>query len=414
MSRAGYAGAVLLGALLAGCATLPAPADQTARPYVILVSFDGFRHDYLDRYHPAAFEALASRGIRARSLIPSFPSKTFPNHYTLVTGLRPGHHGIVGNAFFDPAREAWYRLADTLAVRDGSWYGGEPIWVTAARNGVRSGAYFWPGSEAEIGGARPSMFARYDARTPNARRVDESVAWLRLPPAQRPHLVLMYMSDVDDTTHAHGPDAPQTALAVASVDRALRRLLDSLAVLPIRDSVNLVLVSDHGMTAVSAARSIAILDLLVQAQVDTAGIRASDNGPVMSLWLWGDTARIGTAHRVLARALGNADVYRRDEIPERMHLAGNPRAGDLLLVARPGWMLRRRGSDRPPEGGAHGHDPSFRDMHGIFIAAGPNVRRAGLVPSIDNVDVYGFIAALLKLDRVPKTDGTGGALSYVK
>ena len=410
---AALAGALLAAsALFAACAAAPGArppfpplAPDDAHPYVILVSFDAFRHDYIDRLHPPAIEALAARGVRAEALIPAFPSKTFPNHYTIATGLYPGHHGIVGNAFHDPDRKASYRIGDTLAARDGSWYGGEPIWVTAERNGVRSASYFWPGSEAEIRGVRPSIAMRYDERVPNARRVDGSIAWLRRAPAVRPHLVLLYMSDVDDTTHQYGPDAPNTAAAVSSVDRALRRLMDSVAVLPIRDSVNVVLVSDHGMTAVNGERVMPVFDALQRAGMDTTGIVASDNGPTMSLWFGGDTARRRHAHAVLDTALGHADVYRRESIPARLHFGDTPRAGDLLLVAWPGHILLRHVTDSAPSGGAHGYDPAWEDMQGIFVAAGPNVRAAGTIPAFENVHVYPFLAALLRLRQVPVVDG---------
>jgi predicted AlkP superfamily pyrophosphatase or phosphodiesterase len=412
----------LLAALLTGCGGAaaspvlrPAAPAPVARPYVVLVSLDAFRHDYVQRLHPPALEALASRGVRAEALISAFPSKTFPNHYTLATGLYPGRHGIVGNSFYDPALDAWYRSSDTAVVREARWYGGEPIWATAERNGVRSASYFWSGSEAPIGGVRPSISMQYDARVPNSRRVDESVAWLRRDPAVRPHLVLLYMSDVDDTTHRYGPDAPNTATAVASVDRALRRLLDSIAVLPIRDSVNVVVVSDHGMTTTSTERVLPVFDALLRAGIDTVGIRASDNGPTMSLWFGGDAARVARARAALATALAHADVYGRNDIPARLHLAGNPRAGDLLLVAWPGNILQRRASDKAPALGAHGYDPAWEDMQGIFIAAGPNVRNAGVIPAFENVNVYPFIAALLRLQHVPVVDGSIDVLGkYVK
>ena len=410
-------GAALVAALLTGCGAqspVPAAPAVVARPYVVMVSFDGFRHDYIDRYRPPALESVAARGVRAESMKPPFPSKTFPSHYTLVTGLHPGRHGIAGNAFYDPARNAWYRLADTAAVRDGTWYRGEPIWVTAERQGVRTAAYFWPGSEARIGGVRPTYSMRYDGRVPNARRVDEAIAWLRRDAAARPHLVLLYMSDIDDTTHEHGPDAPETALAVRSVDRALGRLLDSLAVLPIRDSVNVLLVSDHGMSAVAGSRVMPVFDALVSGGVDTLGVRASDNGPTMSLWFAGDTVRRDRARAVLARTLTHAAVYGRDDAPRSLHLAGDPRFGDLLLLARPGWMLQRRATDRPPRGGAHGYDPDLREMHGIFVAAGPNVRPLGRVPTLASVDVYQLVARMLGLERVPATDGDAGVLRYLQ
>lgn len=372
-----------------------------------MVSFDAFRHDYVDRFKPGALAEVAARGVRASAMVPSFPSKTFPNHFTLATGLYPGHHGIVGNAFYDPARRAWYRLNDARAVQDSSWYTGEPIWVTAERAGVKTGVYFWPGSEAAIGGVRPTYLAHYDDKVPNAARVDGVVAWLRKPSAERPRLALLYFSEVDDTTHKYGPDAwSTTAAAVASVDRTLRQLLDSIAALPFRDSVNLVIVSDHGMAQIPAHQVLPVGDLLAQAGVDTTRIEVSDNGATMSLWFGADSVRLRHARAVLDTSLGgHARAYFRSETPERWRIRDNPRAGDLLLVADEGYVLQRRAMGRAPSRGAHGYDPALADMQGIFLAAGPNVRPLGVIAPFENVHVYPFLAALLKL-TAPRVDGT--------
>ena len=310
----------------------PAVTGQASpHPYVVLVSFDAFRHDYFKRYHPEALTEIAERGVRASAMIPSFPSKTFPNHYTLATGLYPGHNGIVGNTFYDPSRDQWYHNNDSAAVGDGTWYGGEPIWVTAERNGVKAGTFYWAGSEAEIKGRRPSYWVLYDKKVPNASRVDSVVSWLRKPPSARPHLVCIYFSMVDDTTHKFGPDAPQTAVAVAAVDHALRRLLDSIAVLPFRDSMNVVVVSDHGMASTPASQVIPVGNLVLGAAMDTTGILMSDNGPTMSLWFRGDSSR-------LARA--------RSALGEREARACVPAERNTREVAHAGQHPRRRPSDR--------------------------------------------------------------------
>ena len=401
----------LLLAVACAAPRLPAPIVErggtpAARPYVLLVSFDAFRADYIDRYKPTAISALAAAGVRASALVPSFPSKTFPNHYTLVTGLVPGHHGITGNVFYDPSRRAWYRNNDTLTTRDGSWYRGEPIWVTAERNGVHTATFFWPGSEAVIEGVRPTYFAQYDGRVPNTQRVDQTIAWLRMPAAQRPHLALIYFSLMDDTTHHYGPEAPQTAGAVAALDNLLRRLLDSLAVLPIRDSVNVVLVSDHGMVATPPTQTIPVSDLLVRGGVDTTGVLLSDNGAVMSLWFGADSSRLRRAQSVLSATMTHARAYLRSDAPARWAVRSEPRYGDLMLVADEGWILQRRGTDKAPNAGNHGFDPELPSMQAIFVAAGPNVRRAGVIGRVPNVDVYPFLAALLRLEKVPPVDGS--------
>jgi predicted AlkP superfamily pyrophosphatase or phosphodiesterase len=236
---------------------------------------------------------------------------------------------------------------------------------------------------------------------------------LRKPPVERPHLVLLYLSDVDDTTHRYGPDAPQTAIVVASVNRTLRQLMDSLAAMPFADSVNIVLVSDHGMGRVRAEQPMAVSDILARAGIDTTRMEVSDNGPTLSIWFGADSARMRAAHAVLDRALPHARAYVRSETPAAWHMRDNPRAGDLLIVADEGFIVARRASDKPPSAGAHGYDPTLPDMQAIFIAAGPNIRALGTLPPFENVDVYPFLASLLHLERVPHVDGSAATLAPV-
>ena len=254
-----------------------APAQQK-KPYVILISFDGMKPGYLDRIELPNFQRVMKSGVRSTGMIPTFPSKTFPNHYSIVTGRHAGRHGLVGNSFWDPSRNAGYRMADTLAVRDSSWYRGEPIWATAEKQGMVAASFFWPGSEAAIGGARPSLFKRYDGRVPNAARVDSVLGWLQLPEANRPHMITMYFSTVDGAGHEHGPLSPQVDSAAWAVDSALGRLMNGIEQLPFRDRVYLVLASDHGMSEQSPRWFVA-LDTLI----DTTGVYAYDAGPNVNL-----------------------------------------------------------------------------------------------------------------------------------
>jgi endoglucanase len=375
-----------------------------ARPYVVVVSLDAFRWDYLAKYRPSSIERLARHGIVARGLVPPFPSKTFPSHYTIATGLYPGHHGILSNTFYDPALERWFRVKDTGSVRDGRWYGGVPIWVAAQREGARSSVYFWPGSEGVVAGERPTYWWPYRASTSDSVRIDESIAKLRLPAAERPHLVMLYLTDVDDTTHHYGPDTPHTANAVASLDHALTRLLDSLHALPQRDSVNVVVLSDHGMYGASQSRMIALRPLLAAAGIDTTRVEMGDNGPVMSLWFHGDSA---LARRTLA-ALAHqphARAYARGATPARWHLDANARAGDVLVVGELGYVLAKSAGDRVLDPGNHGWDPVSPAMHGLFVAAGPQIRARGTIPEFESVNVFPFLAALLGLQHAPTVDG---------
>jgi len=224
----------------------PNAAAQLSKPYVVLVSLDGFRYDYAKRYGAKRLLELAARGASApNGMIPVFPSLTFPNHYTLVTGLYPEHHGIVANSFYDPARKERYSFSDSKTNGDGSWYGGTPLWALAEQQGMRSASFFWPGSEAEIQGKRPSYYMRYDDKFPDETRVEQILAWLRLPPEKRPHFITLYYSNVDHAGHVFGPDAPETGEAVRHVDGLLGKLADGIATLGL--AVDLIVVSDHGM-----------------------------------------------------------------------------------------------------------------------------------------------------------------------
>jgi predicted AlkP superfamily pyrophosphatase or phosphodiesterase len=247
----------------------------------------------------------------------------------------------------------------------------------------------------------------------NATRVNTVASWLRKSAGERPHLVLVYLSDVDDSTHRYGPDAPQTAVAVASVDRTLRQLMDSLAAMPFADSVNIVLVSDHGMAKVGPDKPMAVSDILANAGIDTTRMEVSDNGPTLSIWFGADSARMRAAHDVLDRALPHARTYFRSELPAAWHMRDNPRAGDLLIVADEGFIVSRRATDKAPSAGAHGYDPALADMQAIFIAAGPNIRPLGTLPPFENADIYPFLAALLGLEKVPHVDGNAATLARI-
>ena len=403
-------------ALVASCAPPSAArreagAEAAGRPYVVLVSLDAFRYDFIERYRPASLERLASRGIAARALIPPFPSKTFPSHYTIATGLYPGRHGILSNTFYDPVLGSWFRVKDSTTVRDGRWYGGTPIWVAAEREGVRTSVYFWPGSEGVVQGVRPSRWWNYRASVPDSVRVDSSVAQLSLPPERRPHLVMLYLTDVDDSTHKRGPDSPATAHAVASIDRALTRLTDRIARLPIADSVNVVVLSDHGMRDSPQEKMLPLYPVLAAAGIDTSRVQMGDTGPVMSLWFGGDTALARRTLHALEAGLAHARAYARGGTPARWHMDGNARGGDVLVVAEPGYVVARSVRDRVIDHATHGWDPVDSLMLGIFVAAGPQIRAAGAIPSFESVHVYPFLASLLHLARAPRTDGDPAVLA---
>ena len=255
---------VVLLTILAGCPsptrTVSPPEPSEAVP-LVLVSLDGFRWDYIQRPAASNLRALASQGVLARRMEPVFPSKTFPNHYTQVTGLYPDHHGIISNTMEDEVLGR-FTIGDPAAVQNSAWWGGEPIWVTAQRQGRRSAAYFWPGSEAPIGGMLPTWSTRFDDAVPHATRIQGVLDWLQLPPDSAPAFMTLYFSEVDGAGHRSGPDAIATDSAIALVDRSVGALWAGLRRRGLDGRVNLVIVADHGMSETSPDRLILLDDYL--------------------------------------------------------------------------------------------------------------------------------------------------------
>jgi predicted AlkP superfamily pyrophosphatase or phosphodiesterase len=402
--RAAFSRTVLLAALLAAAGGA-APSPPPPAP-LIVVSFDGFRWDYLDRGLTPNLARLAAGGVRLRALVPSFPTKTFPNHYTLVTGLEPEHHGIVDNVMRDPATGGWFRLSDTAAVADARWFGGEPLWVTAVRQGRRSAAMFWPGSEAPVGGVRPTYWRHYDARLADTARVDQVLAWLDLPAGERPSVLALYLSDADDAGHRVGPDAPQTAAAIVQVDAMLGRLLEGLRARGLEGRVNVVVVSDHGMEAIDVRRTVVLDDY-----IDPATLDLLQAGPGLAF-----TPHPGfedSAARASAR-LPHATVYPRAATPERWHYRDHPRIPAFVGVSEPGWQVVERLAlqVRPQAftGGAHGYDNADPAMRGILIAAGPAFRRGVVLEAVRNIHVYDLLCRAAGLTPAPN-DGSPDSVS---
>ena len=369
------------------------------KPYVVLVSFDGFRHDYVSRYDTPSFDRVADTGAGADALIAVYPSLTFPSHYSIATGLYPEHHGIVGNRFFDPVRGEEYHSRNPATVQDGTWYGGEPIWVTAETQGMVAAAMLFVGTEAAVGGVRPTFWTPYDASGSHRERVDQVLAWLSLPAHARPHLITLYFSAVDGAGHDAGPASPGVEGAVRQVDGALGRLLDGIGMLGHGDQVSVVLVSDHGMGSVDPDLVIDLREI-----ADLRDTRVVVTGPGANLFVGGDQDRARTVRDDINDGLRGGRAYLRDEVPDALRYRANPRIGDLVVVAEPGAMIGMGGASPPPLG-MHGWDPHHPDMHGIFLAAGPEIVPGRRVGPVESVHVYPFLARLLHLMPHPDIDG---------
>jgi predicted AlkP superfamily pyrophosphatase or phosphodiesterase len=387
----------------------PNTAEQRTKPYVILVSLDGFRYDYPRIYHSPNLDALGASGASApEGMIPAYPSITFPNHYTIVTGLYPEHHGIVANAFYDPARKQVYSYKDEQAVTDGTWYGGTPLWVLAEQQGMRSACFFWPGSEANIQSVLPTYYMKYDAKFPNRKRVEQVLEWLQLPAERRPHFITLYFSDVDSAGHAHGPDSPEVASAVREVDDEIGRLVEGVAKLNLR--VDVLVVADHGMAKVEGDW------INLSAYFDS---RLLEKGVESFMYPRSEEA----AAKIYAALDGKSDkfkVYRSGAVPAGLHFDGNLREGDPVAIPTGPYLIRvnappptAAGDAMHPAGppvGMHGYDPAhLPEMKAIFFAAGPDIRPGEKVGPFENVNLYPFVARILGLDishlKTGKVDG---------
>lgn len=390
------------------CVSLPRSgginrADQQAKPYVILVSLDGFRADYLDRFDLPNFRHLVKNGVRADGLIPVFPSITFPNHYSMATGLYPERHGIVGHVFYDPAREqAFYPPARP----DGTWYRGQPIWITAETQGMVAACYFWVGCGAPFKGIRASYSRPYDEHTPNSLRVDQLLAWLQLPAERRPHLLTLYMSDLDDAGHRFGVESPEIGVAAQAVDQALGLLLDRLKTLPIREQISVIIVSDHGMLSVHRDQ-VVWMDSLIHEEPDE-WIGAL--GSYASLHLDPAVHDPVKTRDYLNQSLQHGRAYLREEVPVSLHYRQDRNIGDVVILMDMPYLIWWKEFESFLPHGEHGWDPSHSEMHGIFVAMGPGIKQGTTIPAFENIHIYPFLAELLHLTIPEDVDGRAGWL----
>jgi predicted AlkP superfamily pyrophosphatase or phosphodiesterase len=394
---------LLVGGGLAAAAGRLQQADGFERT-VILVSFDGWRWDYHTRMPAPNLQRLIARGVRAEALIPAFPSKTFPNHYTIVTGLYPGHHGIVANSIRDEATGRLFTLGSRREVEDPMWWGGEPIWVTAERNGVATAPFFWPGSEAPIQGTRPRYWEPYNENLPGPARVERVLKWLDLPGNVRPRFASLYFEDVDTAGHDSGPDSQAVRDAVRRADGYLGQLMGGLERRGILDRINIVVVSDHGMSATASSRVIVVDDYI---SLDDVVI--SDINPTLGIFPKAGKEEI--VYRALANAHPRLKVYRRPQTPAHWHYRDHPRIPPIVGVVDDGWQVVPRISlaaliarAARAGGGQHGYDPRDQSMHALFVAAGPAFKQGVTVRAFENVHIYNALAKILGVQPV-KNDG---------
>lgn len=378
-------------------------AQHLNKPIVVMISIDGFAADYFKKYKTPTLNAWANEGISAR-MIPSFPTLTFPNHVTLVTGLYPGRHGIVGNNFYDEKRKEGYEMGKPSS-NDGTWYLGEPIWTVAENNKMVSATYFWVGSEARIGGKDPSYFQKYDGAISTSDRVKKVIEWLQLPPLQRPHYIALYFSAVDDAGHAKGPDSKEVGDAITEIDTQLG-VLKNYIDRNTRD-VQVIIVSDHGMKKIEKTADLSAATNLMK-------MKDSRRGAVAYFYS-DDPKLIETAYQevvdIQTKNPGLFQVYKAADLPAKWHLDNPDRRGDIIVVGEPGVYIGFKRSFEPGNVGSsnlatHGWDSAQApELDAIFIASGSMIKKGMTIPPFENVHVYPFVLDLLGLQAVRSIDG---------
>ena len=379
-------------------ATLVLLASCKPKNYTVIISLDGNRWDYPEYYEMPFFDSLATVGVSAR-MEPSYPSSTFPNHYTMATGLVPDHNGIVNNTFWNPATNYSYSISDQEARFNPEYYLGEPVWATAQRQGEKAGVIYWVGSDIPVGGVYPTYYRNWneDPHWDFSQRVDEIIRLLSLPEEERPRLVMGYFDEPDHHGHVYGPLAPETAAMAHSMDSLMRCLYGRLMALPIADKINFIVTGDHGMTEISPERFICIKDVLKEEWL----IRASGNTPT-SLWVVPEC--VDSVYNALC-GLEHISVWKHGEVPEYLNYGTSDRLGDIIVSPDLGWQFNWKPSRN---NGTHGFDCKEEDMLVAFRAIGPDFKKAYEAPftkgdpsAFRNVDIYPLLCHLLGVKPAP-------------
>lgn len=391
---------ILVSVLLLALLIIPTAAVTPVRdlkPTVILVSLDGFRYDYVDKFNTPTLKALARNGVRAKWMIPSFPTKTFPNHYTVATGLYPANHGIVENNVYDFG--VIFSMGNRKEVENPRWWGGEPVWVTAEKQGQIAASYFFVGSETLIKDEQPTIWRKYNGGVPPEMRVDKVLSWLDFPVDKRPTMITLYFSDTDDSGHEFSPDSEENAYAAANVDRYLKQLFDGLKARKIENKVNLIIVSDHGMASVDY-RNATFLDDYFDFSLAERILWTNE-----IIQIFPKEGNLDAIHSKIAN-LKNVTCWKKADIPDRLNYKQGKRVAPIVCSSAEGWVTTSRkryadmvGSmtDIEKPRGAHGYDNKYQSMQATFIAHGPAFKRGFLAEPFENVEVYNLMCRILGL-----------------
>jgi len=386
--------------------------DQIDKPTVLLISIDGYRFDYTKKYNPPNITKFISDGTSSKGIIPIYPSKTFPNHYAIATGMYAENHGLVSNDFYSPTRKQFYSLRNRKTVQDGTWYKGIPLWILAEQNQMLSASYFFVGSDANIMGMHPHYYYNYNQSTPNSERVDTVIKWLNKDKFKRPHFLTLYFSDVDSAGHHYGPNSLETKEAVLNVDKALGELFKKIKNVKAKN-INIIIVSDHGMEEVIAPKYFQYLSDFIDIQKNIV----TSSGSHLNVYIK-NKKNINKVYKKL-KNLKHANVFLKKNVPVDYHYKKSNVIGDIIISAKNHYYIlkKRRASDlikNKYRKGTHGYEPKLTpNMKGIFYAKGSQIKSVGEIKSFENIHVYPFIAEILKLKIHHKIDGKLDTLKFL-
>jgi alkaline phosphatase D len=387
----------LILALLTAFLILSGMSNDSRKPYrnyVILVSFDGFRWDYDQLYKTPNLNKLAKEGVKADQLISSFPTKTFPNHYTIATGLFPDHHGIIDNSFMANDLGLFYRMGDRSAVENPAFYGGEPVWVTAEKQGVITASFYWVGSEAPVGGMHPTYWKKYDGTIKYEERIDTVIKWLSSPYVKRPELITLYFDEPDITSTYFSPVSAETGKVVSRIDSLIGVLRQKISELPDAKRINLIVLSDHGMGPVTSDKYNNLKDVVPERMIASI----SGGNPVYSIQP--SEGKRDSVLFLLNQKKG-LKAWVKSELPPAWNYGNNPRISEVVVVADSSWSIGTRPLVSSKKGGAHGYDNFNSDMFAIFYAAGPAFKKNYKFKELYNVDIYNLICKILDIKPSP-------------
>ncbi|GAA4876560.1 ectonucleotide pyrophosphatase/phosphodiesterase [Ferrimonas pelagia] len=397
---------LLFTVLIAGCSNTSPNAEQR-EPHLLLISVDGYRYDYNAIHQPPFLSQFEQQAAVIEKMAPSFPTKTFPNHLTLVTGLLPENHGIVSNGFHNPALGEDYFLSRAEAVTNGDFYSGIPLWSLAAEQGMKSGTYFWPGSEAKIAGHRPTYYTAYNHVEDFQIRIDQIVEWFELPQGERPQFATLYFHEVDSMGHYHGATSEQARDALHKVDAAVAQLVERLNALADTQNMdlNIIITSDHGMKDLAKLDRVFMDEVMAQEPGLSERLRLIGTGPVTQIYAQGEDKAADLARMIeLFQDIPNIEIYKREDIPMRLLFKGHVAIGDAIILTNESYLDN---AERPTTlMGNHGFETAaVPEMNTLLMGVGPAFESGARIESADNIHVYSLMAEILGLSIDHKIDG---------